>query len=91
MSPLSLGAEAEANESGSDRGGQITTSSEWNDDNSAWDWDDARSSCEELREYFSVCRIDPRLGCDCRESASQVGSLFVFRFCFLKGFELRSV
>ena len=78
MPPLSLGAEAEANQLGPEGGGQSETSSEWgdlrDDDDPTWDSDDERD-CEEMREFFSVCRIDPRLGCNCGESASQVCSL----------------
>jgi hypothetical protein len=82
----SSSSEAEADEGG----GQSATSSEWgdlyNDDDHAWDWDDEHES-EELREYFSVCRIDPHLGQDQRESlAPQVCPLSVvgmsFRFFF---------
>jgi hypothetical protein len=85
MSSLSS-SEAEADEGG----GQSATSSEWDDlhtdDDHAWDWDDEHES-EELREYFSVCRIDPYLGQDQRGSlAPQVCPLSVvgmsFRFFF---------
>ncbi|GAQ91604.1 hypothetical protein KFL_008160040 [Klebsormidium nitens] len=67
-------AEAEADESGSEEGGQSATSSEWgdlrNDDDPFWDWDDERES-EELRQYFSICRIDPRSGQERRESLAR--------------------
>eukprot|EP00243_Klebsormidium_subtile_P013890 TRINITY_DN948_c0_g5_i1.p1 TRINITY_DN948_c0_g5~~TRINITY_DN948_c0_g5_i1.p1 ORF type:complete len:361 (+),score=41.42 TRINITY_DN948_c0_g5_i1:751-1833(+) len=60
-------AEAEANESGSEGAEQSAKSSEWcdlrNDEDPTWDWDDERDS-EELREFFSVCLIDPRSGRD---------------------------
>ncbi|GAQ93204.1 hypothetical protein KFL_013580020 [Klebsormidium nitens] len=71
-------AEEEAYELGSEGGDQSAASSDWGDlctdhDDSTWDWDDG---CDwtELRAYFSICRIDPHLGCDCREPASQVPS-----------------
>ncbi|GAQ90320.1 hypothetical protein KFL_006270020 [Klebsormidium nitens] len=67
-------AEAEAGESGSEEGGQSATSSEWgdlrNDDDPFWGWDDERES-EELRQYFSVCRIHPRSGQERRESLAR--------------------
>ena len=63
-------AEAEADESGSEGAEQSATSSEWgdlrNNDDPTWDWDDERDS-EELREFFSVCRIDPGSGRDRRD------------------------
>lgn len=67
-------AEAEADESGSEEGGQSATSSEWgdlrNDDDPFWDWDD-ESESEELRQYFSVCRIDSRSGQERRGSLAR--------------------
>jgi hypothetical protein len=88
----SLSSEAEADESDSEEGGQSVTSSEWgdlhDDDDHAWDLDDEHESGE-LRENFSVCRIDLHLGQDYRESlapqvcplSSVVGMSFHF---FLK-------
>jgi hypothetical protein len=76
MSPSpSLEAEGEANEGEL----QSAASTNWGEphdaDEPTWVWDDKRAS-EELREYFSVCRIDPLLGCEsCRESTAQVCSL----------------
>lgn len=70
LSSSEAGAEAEANESGSEGAERSATSSEWgdlrNDDDPTWDGNDERDS-EELREFFSVCRIDPRSGRDRRE------------------------
>jgi hypothetical protein len=88
----SSSSEAEADESGSEEGGQSATSSELgdlhDDDDHAWDWDDEHES-RELRKYVSVCRIDLHLGQDYRESlAPQVCPLSVvgmsFRFFFKK-------
>jgi hypothetical protein len=68
-------AEKEAYELGSEGGDQSAASSDWGDlctDHKDPTWD----CCDwaELRAYFSICRIDPHLGCDCREPASQVCS-----------------
>jgi hypothetical protein len=90
----SSSSEAEADVSGSEGGGQSATSSEWgdlrDDDDHVWDWDDEHEY-EELREYFSVCRIDPHLGQDHRKSLapqvcplSVVGMSFSFFFKILR-------
>jgi hypothetical protein len=88
---MSSSSSSEADESVSEEGGQSATSSEWgdlhDDDDHAWDWDDEHESGE-LREYFSVCRIDLYLGQDYRESlapqvcplSSVVGMSFHFFF-----------
>ncbi|GAQ84945.1 hypothetical protein KFL_002130220 [Klebsormidium nitens] len=83
LSAPSQEAEAgeEANELGSEDGGQPAESNDRDDvctddgDDPTWDlaWDDD-CDWEELRAYFSVCRIDLHVGGNCRVPASPVPS-----------------